>query len=98
MLDFIPLYQLAIAPKDEWPVGLHGKREAITVIRKNSGTLVFHVWINIEVRTGASDALKLARYFVKQNNTTLTAHRREQARNRATRLKVIKEKHHVNAA
>lgn len=96
--EFVPLYELAVGLKPTWPVNQEGYKIGVLVVRKSSRATVFSVPIDPYSVRGTADALRIARYFVRTHNDRLTKLRREQARNRVTRLKLIKEKHHVNAA
>ncbi len=96
--EFVPLYELTIPPASHWPTNIFGQRIAVVITKKTAGTTVAEIPIDLESARGRNDALKLARYLVKHHNLRLGAHRRDQARNRTTRLKLIKEKQHVNAA
>jgi hypothetical protein len=90
-----PNFKLAIAKKTQWPVSADGRKKAVRVVRKESGLRVMDVTINPTERTHAFDcatALALARCFVALHNNNLDYQRREQARARASRLKIINER------
>lgn len=98
MLDFIPLYELAVGPKAAWPVNQEGEKVGVNVVRKGSGLHVMTVTIDALSIRGHIDALKIARYFCTQHNALLAKHRREQARARSTRSQLIMEKHNVRTS
>lgn len=90
-----PNYLLAIASRPEWPVDPQGRKQAVRVVRKESGLMVMDVTIHPSGRTHAFDcatALALTRCFVALHNNNLTQRRKEQAQARSTRLKLINER------
>lgn len=92
MPDAPPLYEMAIAPQSQWPTNGFNERTKLNIVRKGSGRLVAQVPIDLEAPRGRVEAIRLARHLINMHNDSLAAYRREQARNRATRLKLIKEK------